>query len=223
MKKSGDRKRQKVFHEGNFLNKQLSATVGIAFVPVLGGFKMEEQQAGKWPADAGKYRFHLIGQAHIDPVWLWPWQEGISVVHSTFSSALDRMNETPDFEFTASSAQFYEWVAENDPEMLEEIRKRVAEGRWNIVGGWWVEPDMNIPGGEAMVRQGLYGQLTFRSFSGRRATVAFNPDSFGHTGTLPQIIKLQGMENYVFMRPGPKEKTIPADCSGGKVPTERGS
>ena len=87
----------------------------------------------------------MIGQAHIDPVWLWPWSEGISVVHSTFRSALDRMNETPDFCFTASSAQFYQWVAENDPEMLAEIRKRVEEGRWNIVGGWWVEPDMNIP------------------------------------------------------------------------------
>ena len=70
---------------------------------------------------------------------------------------------------------------------------------------------MNIPSGEAMVRQGLYGQLTLKRLLGRRATVAFNPDSFGHTGTLPQILKLQGMEDYVFMRPGPKEKTIPAD------------
>jgi alpha-mannosidase len=70
---------------------------------------------------------------------------------------------------------------------------------------------MNIPCGEAMVRQGLYGQLTFQKLLGKRATVAFNPDSFGHTGTLPQIIRLQGMENYVFMRPGPKEKEIPSD------------
>ncbi len=193
-----------------FLEKTAVASVGISFVPMLGGMKMDEKQTGNWPADAGKYRFHLIGQAHIDPVWLWPWQEGIAVVHSTFRSALDRMNETPEFAFTASSAQFYEWVADNDPGMLEEIKKRIAEGRWNVVGGWWVEPDMNIPSGEAMVRQGLYGQLTLQRLLGRRATVAFNPDSFGHTGTLPQIIKLQGMEDYVFMRPGPNEKTIPA-------------
>ncbi|MDX9946509.1 MAG: glycoside hydrolase family 38 C-terminal domain-containing protein [Bacteroidales bacterium] len=207
----------------DFLGKAAAGTAGIVIAPVLSGFT----QTGKWPAEASKLRFHLIGHAHIDPVWLWPWQEGISVVHSTFRSALDRMNETPDFAFTSSSAQFYEWVAENDPGMLAEIRKRVGEGRWNVVGGWWVEPDMNIPGGEAMVRQGLYGQRTLEKLTGRRATVAFNPDSFGHTGTLPQIIKSQGMDNYVFMRPGPGEKEIPADMfwwegpDGSKVLTYR--
>jgi alpha-mannosidase len=169
------------------------------------------QDKNSWNKEARDTRFHLIGQAHIDPVWLWPWSEGIAVVHSTFRSALDRMNETPDFTFTASSAQFYQWVAENDPHMLEEIRKRVEEGRWNIVGGWWVEPDVNMPSGEALVRQGLYGQLTFQQLLGRRATVGYNPDSFGHAGTLPQIIKSQGMDNYVFMRPMPKEKELPAD------------
>jgi alpha-mannosidase len=85
------------------------------------------------------------------------------------------------------------------------------EGRWNIVGGWWVEPDVNIPSGESLVRQGLYGQLTLQRLLGHRATVAYNPDSFGHTGTLPQIIKLQGMENYIFMRPASHEKSLPAD------------
>ncbi|MBZ5586229.1 MAG: alpha-mannosidase [Acidobacteriia bacterium] len=156
-------------------------------------------------------RIHMIGQAHIDPVWLWPWAEGLSVVHSTFRSALDRMNETPDFTFTASSAQFYEWVAENDPAMLAEIRKRVEEGRWGLVGGWWVEPDVNLPGGESLARQGLYGQAVYRRLFGRTARVGFNPDSFGHPATLPQILKLQGIEDYVFMRPMPREKTLPAD------------
>jgi alpha-mannosidase len=191
-----------------------SAAAGTAFMslgPVSKLFIPDNQQAGQWPADATKFRFHMIGHGHIDPVWLWPWSEGISVVHSTFKSALDRMNETPDFTFISSSAQFYQWVAENDPKMLAEIRKRVGEGRWNIVGGWWVEPDVNIPSGEAMVRQGLYGQLTLQRLLGRRAKVAFNPDSFGHTSTLPQIIKLQGMDDYIFMRPGPNEKTLPAD------------
>jgi alpha-mannosidase len=95
--------------------------------------------------------------------------------------------------------------------MLAEIQKRVDEGRWNIVGGWWVEPDVNIPSGESMVRQGLYGQLTLQRLLGHRATVAYNPDSFGHTGTLPQIIKLQGMDSYIFMRPLTEDKTLPAD------------
>src|SRR5512139_2828868 len=78
-------------------------------------------QPSPWPSDAPSYRVHMIGQAHIDPVWLWPWHEGVSVVHSTFRSALDRMKETPDFAFTASSSQFYEWIGENDPAMLAEI------------------------------------------------------------------------------------------------------
>jgi alpha-mannosidase len=195
----------------NFITSAAAGTAYILASPagiMIAGNTFQEEQ---WPAGSTGFRFHMIAQAHIDPVWLWPWSEGVAVVLSTFRSALDRMNENPEFAFTASSAQFYQWVAENDPSMLSEIKKRVEEGRWNVVGGWWVEPDVNIPSGEAMVRQGLYGQLTLQRLLGKRATVAFNPDSFGHTGTLPQIIKKQGMENYIFMRPGPLEKTIPAD------------
>jgi alpha-mannosidase len=168
-------------------------------------------QPASWPANARDFRIHMIGQAHIDPVWLWPWTEGLSVIHSTFRSALDRMNESPDFDFTASSGQFYEWVAQNDPEMIAQIRKRIEEGRWGLVGGWWVEPDVNMPSGEALVRQGLYAQKLFERLFGRAAKVAYNPDSFGHPVTLPQILKLQGMQEYVFMRPMPREKSLPAD------------
>jgi alpha-mannosidase len=168
-------------------------------------------QTQPWSPQAKEYRLHMIGNAHIDPVWLWPWAEGLSVVHSTFRSALDRMNETPEFQFTASSGQFYAWVAENDPKMLAEIRKRIEEGRWGLVGGWWVEPDVNIPNGESLARHALYTQRLLRQLFGRTATVGYNPDSFGHTGTLPQILKLQGLEDYVFMRPQSHEKTLPAD------------
>jgi alpha-mannosidase len=170
-----------------------------------------ERPTESWPPNAPEFRFHLVGNAHIDPVWLWPWQEGLSVVHSTFRAALDRMQTDPDFAFTASSAQFYDWVAESDPQMLAEIRKRVAEGRWAVVGGWWVEPDVNIPSGESLARHGLYSQRRFRELLGRQARVAYNPDSFGHPGTLPQILRLQDMDAYVFMRPQAHEKTLPAD------------
>ncbi|QGY47019.1 twin-arginine translocation signal domain-containing protein [Maribellus comscasis] len=202
----------------DFLTRTAAGTAMIAFAPVNTAFAANIDGKISWPAAASDYRFHMIGHAHIDPVWLWPWAEGMSVVHSTFQSALDRMNETPDFAFVASSAQFYQWVAENDPQMMKEIKKRVEEGRWNIVGGWWVEPDVNIPNGEAMVRQGLYGQKTFERLLGRKAKIAFNPDSFGHAGTLPQILNLQGMKHYVFMRPGPHEKEIPADLFWWKSP-----
>jgi alpha-mannosidase len=169
------------------------------------------QSPTSWPSPASQYRFHMIGNAHIDAPWLWPWQEAMSVVHSTFRSALDRMNEYPDFTFTASSAQFYEWVASTDPAMMQEIRQRVAEGRWDVVGGWWVEPDVNIPNGESLVRQGLYSQRLFLQLFGRVARIGYNPDSFGHAGTVPQILKLQGMNGYVFMRPQDYGKTLPAD------------
>ncbi|MEI7421705.1 MAG: glycoside hydrolase family 38 C-terminal domain-containing protein [Prolixibacteraceae bacterium] len=211
----------------NFLRSAASGTSFLVLAPTANLFAGNVSEGFVWTTEASKFKIHMIGQAHIDPVWLWHWSEGISVVHSTFQSALDRMKEEPDFKFTASSAQFYVWVAENDPAMLKEIRKRVDEGRWSIPGGWWVEPDMNIPSGEAMVRQGLYGQLTFQKLLGHRSKVAYNPDSFGHTGNLPQIITKQGMENYIFMRPGIREKTLPSDLfwwegtDGTKVLTYR--
>lgn len=160
----------------------------------------------KWPADAPAYTLHMIGNAHIDAPWLWPLSEANAVVHSTFRSALDRMKETPDLTMTTSSSQFYEWVEHSDPAMLDEIRQHVKTGRWNAVGGWWVEPDVNVPNGESLVRQGLYGQRSLQRIFGRRATVGYNPDSFGHTASLPQILKLQGMKQYVFMRPNALEK-----------------
>lgn len=194
-----------------FINRTAATTAFLAMGPATKLFADDLKDATPWPANAPEFKFHMIGHAHIDPVWLWPWTEGVAIVHSTFSAALDRMNETPGFCFISSSAQFYHWVAENDPKLMEKIKKRVAEGSWSLIGGWWVEPDVNIPSGEAMVRQGLYGQHTFQKLFGKKATIGFNPDSFGHTGTLPQIIKKQGMDEYVFMRPGPHEKNIHPD------------
>ena len=153
-------------------------------------------------------RLCLIGNAHIDPVWLWRWTEGMQEVKATFRSALDRMREYPDFKFCASSAAFYEFVEQNDPAMFEEIRERVAEGRWEIVGGWWVEPDCNIPSGESFARHALYAQRYFQDRFGRMATVGYNPDAFGHAGTLPQILRKSGLARYMFMRPQPHEKEL---------------
>jgi alpha-mannosidase len=147
----------------------------------------------------------MIGNAHIDPVWLWQWYEGMQEIKATFRSALDRLNEYEDFVFTASSAAFYAWIEENEPEMFSEIQTRVAEGRWELVGGWWVEPDCNIPSGEALVRQGLYGQRFFFSRFGKYAHVGYNPDSFGHNASIPQLLKRSGIDFYIFMRPGPHE------------------
>lgn len=155
-------------------------------------------------------RIYMIGNSHIDPIWLWSWQEGYRVIRSTFKNALNLMKEFNFFVFTASSAAFYEWIEISEPEIFEEIKKRIKEGRWAIVGGWIIEPDCNIPSGESFVRHALYGQRYFKEKFGVTAITGYNIDSFGHNGMLPQILRKCGLKNYVFMRPGVFEnKNIP--------------
>lgn len=170
-------------------------------------------------------KVHLIGNAHLDPIWLWRWQEGCGEVLQTFRSALDRLNEYPDFVFTCSSASYYKWVEEIDPDMFEEIRTRVKEGRWVPVNGWWVQPDCNMPSAESFARQALYSQLYYNEKFGKICKTAYNVDSFGHSGMLPQLIKNGGMTAYVMMRPGAHENAdIPnmfnwESLDGTQIPT----
>ena len=154
---------------------------------------------------------HLIGNAHLDPVWLWRWQEGFAEIKATFRSALDRMQEFPGFTFTCACAGYYKWVEENEPAMFDEIKQRVAEGRWVIAGGWWIQPDCNLPSGESFARHALYAQRYFYEKFGHIARVGYNVDSFGHNGMLPQLLKKSGMDSYVMMRPGAHEKDLPGD------------
>ena len=171
---------------------------------------------------------YMIGNAHIDPVWFWTWQDGYQEVKATFRSALDRMNENPDFVFTCACADYYRWVEENDPGMFEEIRIRVKEGRWAIVGGMWIQPDMNAPSGESMARHLLYSQRYFKDRFGITATVAYNVDSFGHNAMMPQLFRRAGIGAYVWMRPMmPENNRIPEGASlwqgidGSSLPTWR--
>lgn len=147
----------------------------------------------------------MIGNSHIDPVWFWRYEEGLQEVKATFASALDRMNEYEEFKFTSSSVAFYKWIEKILPNMSEKIKKAVDSGKWEIVGGWFVEPDCNLPSGEAFVRQGLYSQRYLKEKFGRIAKVGFNIDSFGHNSNLPQLLKKSGIDSYIFMRPGDKE------------------
>lgn len=150
-------------------------------------------------------KIYLIGNAHLDPVWMWRWQEGYTEVLQTFKSALDRMREFPDFKFTSACSLYYAWVEETDPEMFQEIQKRVSEGRWNIVGGWLLQPDCNTPSGESFARHALYAQRYFKEKFGITVKTGYNVDSFGHNAGLPKILKASGMDNYVYMRPMPDE------------------
>ncbi len=147
----------------------------------------------------------LIGNAHLDPIWLWRWQEGCAEVLQTFKSALDRLKEYNDFVFTCSSAAHYKWVEEIDPQMFEEIRTMVKKGRWVPVSGWWVQPDCNMPSGESYARQALYSQLYYYEKFGITCKTGYNVDSFGHNAMLPQLLRQGGMDFYVFQRPGKHE------------------
>lgn len=153
---------------------------------------------------------YMIGNAHLDAVWLWRWQDGYEAARATFRSVLDRMNEYPDFVFTSASVCYYEWIERSEPEMFEEIRARVKEGRWHMVGGWWIQTDCNIPSGEGFARQALLGQRYLQEKFGVMARTGYNADSFGHTGSLPKMLRMCGMDRYVFMRPGIHERSYPA-------------
>ena len=144
---------------------------------------------------------HMIGNSHIDPVWFWQWEEGMQEVHATIRSALDRMKEFPDFKYTATSSAFFAYLEQIDPDMLEEVRQRVREGRFELTGGWWIEPDCNLPGGESFARQALYGQRTLQRLFGQKARIGSNVDSFGHNPQLPQLLRQGGLEGYMFLRP----------------------
>lgn len=158
-----------------------------------------------------KKKLYLVGNAHLDPVWQWRWQEGSAEAKATIRSALDRMKEFPEFRFVCSSAFVYQWIEEFVPEMFEEMKARIAEGRFIIVGGWHVQSDCNLPSGEAFARQSLYAQRYFKETFGKTAVVGYNVDSFGHNAMLPQILKKSGMDSYIFMRPGPHEKEMDSD------------
>ena len=147
-----------------------------------------------------QFNIRIVGNSHIDMAWLWPWTETVEVVRNTFRSVLDLMREYPDFKFTMSSARTYEWMQEKYPDLFHEIEKRVKEGRWEIVGGMWVEPDLNMPDGESLVRQILIGKRYFEKNFGVDVKIGWNPDSFGYNYQLPQIYKKSGMDYFVTQK-----------------------
>jgi alpha-mannosidase len=138
----------------------------------------------------------LTGHAHIDLAWLWPLEETRRKARRTFHTVIALMERYPQLYFNQSSAQLYAWIEQDDPELFEQIRTRVREGRWEILGGMWVEPDGNLPGGESWVRQMLLGQRYFQSRFDKRPRVAWIPDSFGFTGNLPQLLLSGGLQYF---------------------------
>lgn len=146
-------------------------------------------------------RYYMIGNTHFDPVWLWRWDEAMASIRATFRSALDRMKETPEFIYSFATPPVFEWIRQTDPDLFAQIQQAVAEGRWELAEGWWVQPDCYGACGESYVRQGLYGQRWLLEHFGKTATCVFNIDSFGHSPMLPQILRKSGVDTYCFVRP----------------------
>ncbi len=143
---------------------------------------------------------HLTGNSHIDAAWLWPVSETVDVVRRTFSTALQLMEEYPDYTYTQSAAQYNAWMAEKYPVINDQIKRRIKEGRWEIVGGMWVEPDLNMPDGESTVRSLLIGKRWYRNEYGVDVRIGWNPDSFGYNWQLPQIYKKSGVDYFVTQK-----------------------
>ena len=143
----------------------------------------------------------MICNAHLDPVWLWQRPEGIAEAISTFRVAADFCEEFDGFVFNHNESLLYEWVEENEPELFERIQRLVKEGKWRIMGGWYLQPDCVMPCGESFIRQIETGIKYFKEKFGVRPLTAINFDPFGHTRGLVQILKKCGYESYVFMRP----------------------
>ena len=144
--------------------------------------------------------FHLTGNSHIDAAWLWPWTETVDVVKRTFGTALQLMYEYPNYTYTQSAAAYNEWMAQKYPDLNDQIKQRIKEGRWEVVGGMWVEPDLNMPDGESLVRQLLVGKRWYKQNYGVDVRIGWNPDSFGYTWQLPQIYKKSGVDYFVTQK-----------------------
>ncbi|HVN00334.1 MAG TPA: glycoside hydrolase family 38 C-terminal domain-containing protein [Caulobacteraceae bacterium] len=144
----------------------------------------------------------LMGHAHIDTAWLWPIEETRRKVRRTFATAADLLRRHPHFRHAQSFAEYYRGLEDDDPALLEAVKAQVAAGRWEPVGGLWVEPDINMPSGESLVRQALYGQRYFERTFGQRHTAAWLPDTFGFTPALPQILKGAGLTSLYTVKIG---------------------
>jgi alpha-mannosidase len=147
-----------------------------------------------------KADIHLTGNAHIDAAWLWPWTETVEVVRQTFGTALQLMDEYPKYTYSQSAAAYDEWIEQKYPSEFDQIKQRVKDGRWEMVGGMWVEPDLNMPDGESQVRQLLVGKRYFQSRFGVDVRIGWNPDSFGYNWQLPQIYKRSGVDYFVTQK-----------------------
>jgi alpha-mannosidase len=203
---------QQLLEEGK---KDLDKTWGGELMAQLNHFAnvFEEEDRATW--DAGHailkkllerknatvtHELSAIGHAHIDTAWLWPLAETHRKCERTFSSQATYMDAYPDYKFSCSQAYQYDVIKRRNPDLYERIKKKIKTGQWVPVGGTWIEPDCNIPSGEAMCRQFVFGQRYFEKEFGLRCLEFWNPDVFGYNGQLPQICNLAGIKRFLTQK-----------------------
>jgi len=149
---------------------------------------------------ARSFEIRLIGNAHIDIAWLWRIQETVQVARNTFRTVLQNMTEYPELHYAQSQALAYQWIEKKYPELFAGIEEAIRSGRWEVVGGMWVEPDCNLISGESWVRQILYGKRYFRRRFGIDVTTGWNVDSFGYNHNMPQFFRKSGINRFVTQK-----------------------
>ncbi len=152
---------------------------------------------------------HLVCNAHLDPVWLWEWEEGAATAISTFRTAADLCEQYDTLVFNHNEVILYSWVEAYEPALFARIQQLVKAGRWHIMGGWYLQPDCNMPSGESFTRQILLGRGYFTEKFGVKPSTAINFDPFGHTRGLVQIMARSGFDSYIFCRPGEEDIHLP--------------
>jgi len=184
----------------------LSIVVVLYVAPALiaAGQPAPERKPAAAPVPPRSLAAHLVGHAHIDLSWLWRWEETVADIATfTFKGTLAQMDKLPGLTFAQSQAAIYEAMEKDYPDLFQRIARKIKEGTWVPVGGMWVEPDLNMPDGESLARQLLYGKRYFLDKFGVDVKVGWNPDSFGHSWQLPQVLRRAGIDSYVFGRCAP--------------------
>ena len=213
-----------VMQEINFVQKVLlekEENLEEDFLRVLEALNVEALKKRDWPkilsslekaekaltlfqSRAKEYKVYLVGHSHIDMNWLWPMEDTIDICLRDFATVNKLMKEYPSLHFSQSQAAVYEIVRKKDPSLFNQVKERIKEKRWEPTSSTWVEGDLNMAAGEALVRQLLYGKTYTRKILGANPKVCWEPDTFGHPVSYPQILAKAGIKYYYFMRCGKK-------------------
>jgi len=153
---------------------------------------------------------HIVAHAHLDPIWMWPWTSGLDEAIATARSACDRLDTHPDLFYTQGEAWSFEMIEKADPALFARVRAHVLCGRWEVVNGWWTQPDCNLPSALGLHRQLSTGLAYIKDRFGLAPRCGFNPDSFGHCSQLPEVMRAHGQDRYIFLRPGDHERSLPS-------------